>query len=161
MRHLLRVAWSRPFSRQNQWSKVTQPLIRAVAGLAVAALLSLACNSSSPMPAQSPTPALAGSIVGIRQIPAAPVLQGQPAIEIEVRSERAFPVRNELTVLRIGSHEFLLSRYPETGDTHVLIFTLTADEFAATSTGDPVVVQYGRGEQRDRCYLGRLDKSVR
>jgi hypothetical protein len=155
----LLVAVLQPFSRQNSIEQSDSTLIRADAGLAVVALLSLACSSSSPTPA--PPPTLAASIVGIRQIAAAPVLQGQPAIEIEVRSERAFPVRNELTVLRIGSREFLLSRYPETGDTHVLIFTLTAEEFAATSAGDPVVVLYGRGEQVNRWYIGPLDKSVR
>jgi len=99
--------------------------------------------------------------VGIRQIAASPLLQGRPAIEIELRSERAFPVRDELTVLRIGSREFLLSRYSENGDTHVLILTLSADEFAATTGGDPVVVQYGRGEQPDCWHLGRLDKTFR
>ncbi len=138
---------------------MTQSSIAAVALTAAAALLALACSSSSPTP--TPTPTLAGTILGIRQIAASPLLQGRPAIEIEVRSERAFPARDELTVLRIGSREFLLSRYPESGDTHVLIFTLSADEFAATSAGDPVVVQYGRGEQLDRWYLGRLDKRLR
>ena len=89
------------------------------------------------------------------------LLSRRPAIEIEVRSERAFPVRNELTVLRIGSREFTLSRYPESGDTHVLIFTLTVDEFAATSAGDPVVVQYGDVPQSsDRWNFGSLDKTL-
>ncbi|HVR89240.1 MAG TPA: hypothetical protein VHG53_06810 [Candidatus Limnocylindria bacterium] len=130
----------------------------ALTAVAVAALFSLSCSAPPP---PSPTPALTGTIIRIRQIAASALLQGQPAIEIEVRSERAFPVRDELTVLRIGSREFLLSRYPESGDTHVLIFTLSVDEFAATTAGDAVVVQYGRGEQLDRWYLGRLDKTVR
>lgn len=82
-------------------------------------------------------------------------------MELEVQSQRAFAVRNEIAVLRIGTEEFMLSRYPETGDTHILIFTLTSDEFAAVADGAPVVVQYGRGDQADRWDLGKLTKSLR
>jgi len=145
--------------RESALNQVTKFSIAPLALLSVAALLTLMCSSSSPTP--TPAPALAGLVVGIRQIAAAPLLQGRPAIEIEVRSERTFPVRDEITVLRIGAREFLLSRYPDNGDTHVLIFTLSTDEFAATTAGDPVVVQYGQGEQPDRWYLGRLDKTFR
>ena len=128
--------------------------------LTIAALLSLTCSSAT-APAPTQNPALTGMIVGIRQIAATPFLQGRPAIEIEIRSERAFPVRDELAVLRIGTREFLLSRYPENGDTHVLIFTLSVAEFESTSGGDPVALQYGRGEQLDRWFLGGLDKKLR
>jgi hypothetical protein len=109
----------------------------------------------------SPSPTANATIVAIRSVAASPILQGGPAVELEVRSQPAFPVRNEITVLRIGTQEFLLSRYPEGGDTHVLIFTLTPEEFAAVSDGAPVNVQYGRGDQANRWELGKLNKAMR
>ncbi len=81
------------------------------------------------------------------------------AVEVEVTSERAFPVRNEITVLRIGSREFMYSRYPENGDTHTLIFTLTAEEFDKAGADDLVSVYYGRGgDLGDRWDFGRFGK---
>ena len=121
--------------------------------------LSVGCGPSSP-PHAIETPRAASAIVRIRAIASSPLLAGRPAMEIELRSDRAFPVRNEITVLRIGAREFLLSRYPESGDTHVLIFTLTPEEFSETQDGDSVVVQFGRGEQPDRWAFGSLDKAT-
>jgi len=51
-----------------------------------------------------------------------------------------------------------VSRYP-TGDTHVLVFTLTPEEFDKTANGDGVIVQYGRGEAQEQWDFGTLDKS--
>jgi hypothetical protein len=138
---------------------VSKPSITAVVAVTVAALLSLTCGSPPPTPI--PTTALTGSDVVIHRVASSPVLQGRPAIDVELRSERPFPPRNEIAVLRIGTREFLLSRYPDSGDTHVLIFTLSVEEFAATSEGDPVALQYGRGEQPDRWYFGPLNKTLR
>jgi hypothetical protein len=128
----------------------------SVAGVFFLASLSLGC---APLPNLSPTPSATATIVAVRSVRASPVLQGRPAVELEVQSQRAFPVRNEITVLRIGTQEFLLSRYPESGDTHVLIFTLTPEEFAAVADGALVAVQYGRGDQTDRWELGKLSKA--
>ena len=78
---------------------------------------------------------------------------------MEVASPRAFPVRNEIVVLRIGSHRFQRSRYAADGDTHVLIFFLTSAEYAALATGDPVAVMYGAGDDGgDRWQFGALEK---
>jgi hypothetical protein len=82
------------------------------------------------------------------------VLGNQPGVEIEVTSDTPFPVRNELAVLCIGMQQITLARYPEDGDTHTLIFTLTPEEFGRISTGDPVWVQYGRGEAFERWDFG-------
>lgn len=131
-------------------------LARAAEALFVASL-SLACAAP---PIVSESPDAAATIVAIRAVRASAILQGRPAVELEVQSQRAFPVRDEITVLRIGTQEFLLSRYPESGDTHVLIFTLTPEEFAAVADGAPVVVQYGRGDQTDRWDLGKLNKAL-
>ncbi len=117
----------------------------------------LACTArADARPVSTPV----ATIVAIRSVASSPILQGHPAVELEVQSQRPFPVRDEITVLRIGTQEFLLSRYPDGGDTHALIFTLTPEEFAATADGALVVVQYGRGEQADHWDLGRLDKTV-
>lgn len=88
-------------------------------------------------------------------------LGGKVGVEIEVWSDREFPVRNEITVLRIGAQQFMLSRYPENGDTHTLIFTLTPDEFAKTSNGDRLTVQYGMGDSSGEQWgFDPLDKSL-
>lgn len=120
---------------------------------ACAALLALS------LAACAATPANNGALT-LRRVPSSAVLRGGPAVDVEVRSDREFPVRNEVTVLRIGERDFFLSRYPNNGDTHSLIFTLTPEEFAATRDGDTVVVQYGLGDQPDRWDFGVLDKSL-
>ncbi|MBI1747653.1 MAG: hypothetical protein HYR55_13865 [Acidobacteria bacterium] len=101
-----------------------------------------------------------GIINGIRTTAQADQLADQTAVEIEVASNEAFPVRDELVMLRIGEQEFGLSRYPENGDTRSLTFTLSAEEFANLSTGNEVFVQYGRGPANERWNLGLLDKSL-
>jgi len=127
-------------------------------GVLLLASLSLAC---APPQNASPAPNATGTILAIRSVPASSILQGRPAVEIEVQSQRAFPVRDEITVLRIGMQEFLLSRYPDSGDTHVLIYTLTPEEFAALADGGLVSVQYGRDDRADRWDLGKLNKALR
>ncbi len=79
-------------------------------------------------------------------------------IEIQVSSNVAFPVRDELVVLRIGTRTFVASRYGD-GDTHTLIFTLTLEEWAQTASGDQMVVQYGRTGPNALWPFGRLDKN--
>jgi hypothetical protein len=135
----------------------TRRCLASAAGVVLASA-SLSCVA---LPNVSPTPTATATIVAIRSVPSSAILQGRSAVELEVQSQRAFAVRNEIAVLRIGTEEFMLSRYPETGDTHILIFTLTSDEFAAVADGAPVVVQYGRGDQADRWDLGKLTKSLR
>ena len=64
--------------------------------------------------------------------------------EIEVRSNREFPIRDQVVVLRIGDKEFLRSKTPENGSLKTLIFMLTPAEFDALSDGAPMTVKYGR-----------------
>jgi len=98
------------------------------------------------------------SIASIRTVGAAEVTP-LPSVEIEVTSARAFPVQNELAVLRLGDRNVIASRYPVSGDTHTLIFTLSGEEFAQVSSGDPVSVQYG-GKSSVRWDFGALDKRL-
>jgi len=82
------------------------------------------------------------------------------AVEIELNSNREFLPQGEMLVLRIGSQEFNLSRYPTTGETTDIVFTLTADEFARVSQGDPVQVQYGSGPNMNGWNFGKVDKNM-
>lgn len=102
-------------------------------------------------------------IVSIRRVGSSATLRTQSAaaaVEIEVASNQPFPVRNELPVLRIGKREIMLSRYPDNGDLKRLIFTLPEEEFAQVSSGEEVLVQYGRGESTQRWNFGRMNKSM-
>lgn len=99
-------------------------------------------------------------IVSIRGVAATVVLHNRSGVEIEVFSNQPFPVRNEIPVLYIGKQEFMLSRYPDSGDMKRLIFTLTEEEFAQVSSGEQIRVQYGSGEPLEYWNFGRLNKST-
>jgi hypothetical protein len=79
---------------------------------------------------------------------------GQPIVEIELSSSRAFPVGGALPVLTIGGRSFDLSRFAGT-DTHGLIFTLPAAEYEALGTGSEVSLAVGGAA---RWNFGRLPK---
>jgi len=81
-------------------------------------------------------------------------------VEIELNSNREFLPQGEMLVLRIGSEEFNLSRYPASGETTTIVFTLTADEFARVSQGDPVQVQYGSDPNMNGWNFGKVDKNM-
>jgi hypothetical protein len=92
------------------------------------------------------------TISGIRTV--------ESGVEIELHSSRPFPMRNQITVLRIGDKEFTKSRYPKDGNLDTLIFKLTPDEFGQLANGDPVRVQYGRGVKADYWDFGTLNKRL-
>jgi hypothetical protein len=81
-------------------------------------------------------------------------------VEIELSSNREFLPQGEMLVLRIGSQEFNLSRYPNTGETGRVVFMLSADEWARISQGDPVSVQYGSGRNYNGWNFGKVDKNM-
>jgi hypothetical protein len=83
---------------------------------------------------------------------------GTSAIEIELRSNREFLPQGDLLVLRIGDREFGVSRYPQTGETTGVTFTLTPEQFAQLQDGDPIRVQYGSGTSRPGWGFGKLNK---
>jgi hypothetical protein len=127
--------------------------------MAIAVLAVLSACAPSPYRSIGDNAAPAPIIRSLRSVPSSPLLGNRPAVEIEVFSAQGFPVRGELPILRIGERQFILSRYPESGDTHSLIFTLPKEEFAALKNGDPVTLQYGQGEGVPRWQFGPLDKS--
>jgi len=94
----------------------------------------------------------------IHRIPGPNVFGNNPAVEIAVTSNREFPVRDAMAVLQIGTQQLEISRYPDSGDEHTLIFTMTADQFAQLANGDQVRLQYGQ----DQSFwdFGGLDLSL-
>jgi hypothetical protein len=108
-----------------------------------------------------------GSVKSIRRVTPDHALNSRAAaiandqVEIEISSPDGFPVMNSLPVLRVGSREFLLSRYPDNGATDTLIFTLTGAEFAQLVTGEEISLQYGEGNEPSRMWnLGSLSKNL-
>jgi hypothetical protein len=81
-------------------------------------------------------------------------------VEIELNSNREFLPQGEMLVLRVGSQDFSLSKYPTTGETNSVVFTLTAAEFARLTQGDPMNVQYGTGPTYKGWNFGRIDKNM-
>jgi len=110
------------------------------------------CQGAGP----SPGPSASQNDNVIRGIRTAP--PPGSGIEIELFSAQGFPVRNEIAVMRIGTSEFGMSRYPPGGDTRTLIFSLSREDFALLKNGDEVVVTYGRDSAGPRWSFGTLDK---
>jgi hypothetical protein len=100
----------------------------------------------------------------LQGIPSSPGVVAAPGeIEIEVESSRPFPVRDALTVLRIGDREYTKSRYPDDGSLNRLIFYVPEGDFpkppptfgapgvsriagvSAALKSQPVEVYYGSG----------------
>jgi hypothetical protein len=77
--------------------------------------------------------------------------------EVEVTSAEPFPVRNALAELHVGVVSSSLSRYPDGGDTHTLIFLLTREQFLAISPDDSGFVGYNPGNEPDRWLMGPID----
>lgn len=151
---------TRSYTRENASALGEERSLRIYV-VSLAAVLAIACSAQPAPLVVSPSPSRAGptgDIVAIRATTASAPAGGGAAVEVEVRSDIPFPVRNEITVLVVGSHEFTLSRYGQDGDLHHLIFTLTFAEFMGVTDGDHVFVQYGRGEQPTRWDLGVLRK---
>lgn len=82
-------------------------------------------------------------------------------IEITVTSTRAFPVRNQLVSLRIGSKDFSRSRSPADGSLNTLIFFIPSEAFKQIASGDAMTVQYGSGNlPGDKWDFSSLDKGM-
>jgi hypothetical protein len=64
-------------------------------------------------------------------------------VEVELESQFAFPVANDLARLRIGERDVLLSQYTDEGDTHRIVFKIAPDELDGLVDGAPMKVRYG------------------
>jgi hypothetical protein len=94
-------------------------------------------------------------VKSLRQVTAP---SGATVVEIELTSNREMLPQGELLVLRIGEQEFATARYPQSGDTGAVTFTLTAEEFAAIPDSAPITVQYGTGHDDAGWRFGRINK---
>jgi hypothetical protein len=83
----------------------------------------------------------------------APQLAGRPGVEIELRSTRPFLVGGALPELHVGKETFTLSRYPDDGDTHRLIFVLETSAFDRLENGASVSVRLGRAPADARTWV--------
>src|SRR5262249_34983649 len=96
----------------------------------------------------------------IKSMRSVTLASGQPEVDIVFTSNREFLPQGEMLVLRVGNQEFTNSRYPSSGETTTVTFTLTAADFALVSQGDPVVVQYGSGAGAAAWNFGHVDKNM-
>ncbi len=96
----------------------------------------------------------------IKAMKSVTLANGQSGVDIQFTSNREFLPQGEMLVLKIGNSEFTNSRYPVTGETTAVTFTLTAAEFALLSQGDAVVVQYGSGAGAQAWNFGHVDKNM-
>jgi hypothetical protein len=123
----------------------------------------------------TPVPILGGSVTAdtpvdsgattsdnnsIKSLRSMTLANGQSAVEISLTSNREFLPAGEMLILRIGNTEFSTSRYNSSGETSTVIFTLAAEEFAAVSQGDEVVVQYGSSAGAAPWNFGHIDKKM-
>ncbi len=97
----------------------------------------------------------AGTVTSIRYQASLAQRDGAAGVEIEVSSPQAFPVRDSLLTLHIGSQYFTTSRYASV-DLHRVVFSLTAAEYASLSGADAVIVQYGKHPGGAIWSCGRL-----
>ena len=94
-------------------------------------------------------------IKSLRQVTLA---DGTTSVEIELTSNREMLPQGELLVLRIGEQDFSTGRYPQTGETGTVTFTLSAQEFGALQDGAPVTLQYGEGHDDAGWRFGKINK---
>jgi hypothetical protein len=93
----------------------------------------------------------------LRAVQSSPLLSGDPAVEIELYDARGFQLVEGKGILVIGSAEFCIRRYAETGSEGV-IFTLPRQDFDDLRSGDSIWFQEGRGTGWPRRGFGTLDK---
>jgi hypothetical protein len=82
-------------------------------------------------------------------------------VKIELGSGDAFVVNDALPNLVIGDQTVAGAGYKDDGDTHSIVFTMSADQFAAAQDGAAMKVQYGSGTNVSHEWpVGNLDKSL-
>lgn len=98
---------------------------------------------TTPMGASGNIPARRASWMKPRKVMRARELQGAFGYEISVSSAEAFPVMDALPVLNIENHLFPLAKFPSSGETHVMIFTMTRESFMTLPQTGRAQIQYG------------------
>ncbi len=80
-------------------------------------------------------------------------------VEVELQSQFAFPVADDLPRLRIGNKDIVISRFADDGDTHKIIFTITPEELAAIPDGAAMKVRYGEDLASYEWDFGTFEKA--
>jgi hypothetical protein len=81
-------------------------------------------------------------------------------IEVDLQSQFAFPVADDLPRLRIGNKDILISRFADDGDTHHIFFKIAPQELAALPDGSAMKVRYGEDVARYEWDFGTFEKSA-
>jgi hypothetical protein len=106
--------------------------------------------------------ALKGSAFWLRSqnVTASRQLNGEPAVEISVRSNSGFPVQNAIPVLRIGNEHFVVSRYSSNGQTQTLVFSVPRSSYSQLPDQSMAQVQYGLEVPSKVWELPDFEKSL-
>jgi hypothetical protein len=79
-------------------------------------------------------------------------------VEVTVSSKDPFLVRDALLELQIGPVASSMSRYPDGGDLHTVVFGLTREQLADISAPDDIAsVRFEPGAPGDVWAIGPLD----
>ncbi len=83
-------------------------------------------------------------VIAIREVSGATQFAGSPAIEILIATKERFPVRDDQPILIIDSKSYVVSRFPRSGRTDRLIFSIPREEFSKVSNKSSMHIQYGK-----------------
>lgn len=120
------------------------------------------------LPDTFPTPIVSDAqkgneIVSIRRVLRITGSEYQPLVQIEMRTNCRFPVRNAALQLQIGK-QFFSKELGIGPDGSWLIVSLTPQVFAELKDGADVLAGFsfnrGGGESSEFCYFGRLKKAM-
>jgi hypothetical protein len=83
------------------------------------------------------------TLVGLRALGGPSLVAGASGVDVEVRSDEPFAVRDALLELQVGPTTVRGVRHPDPGDLRRAVFRLSAEQFAAVRDGDPMTITYG------------------
>ena len=82
-------------------------------------------------------------------------------VEVEVTSEREFPVLDSVVTLHIGDKSYTVSRSPQDGNLNTLIFSVPASDLTAgANSGAEAWIDYSGQGTGLRWNLGKLNATT-
>lgn len=100
----------------------------------------------------------AASWLRAQRVTASRQLRNEPAVEISIRADNGFPVKNALPVLRIGNEHFVVSRYLNSNQIDTLVFSIPYTSFKTLPVRADARVQYGL---KNPSHIWRLPEFVK
>jgi hypothetical protein len=101
--------------------------------------------------------AFSATITSIRGVASSASLHGARGVEVEVSSNRPFPIQDAMLTLHAGGRSTSLVRHPD-GDMARAVFTLGEGAFAAIPSGSTASVRYGGSASRLAVEVGKIVK---